>query len=275
MMATRWCGSGGPVRRAIGALTPAQCLMAFTFAAQPVCGQSFTSAFETDYGGWIADFADYPAADSAAWHFKHSIETMPNVTPTQKGLRISGDNFSDDLFLFIKRKVTGLVPGAEYAMTVNAGIVTAQCPDCLGGDSFYFKAGAGGTEPKKVLASGGMYRMNIDKGNQSRGGPDMDTVAAVYHDVPGDLTPHLMHFGNAKHPFRFHADAKGEAWVILGVESAFETPVAWNLADVSVQFAGTTGLRPGPAPVRFRQVGLRSRNLAGRRLPLNPGRLSP
>lgn len=211
-------------------------------AALPSGAQSLHAAFETGYEGWIADFADYPAADSAAWLLRHGIADMPGAVPAQKGLMLAGNNFSDDLFLFIRKRVTGLVPQVEYRMTVTAVISTSQCPDCIGGDSFYLKAGATASEPRKRL-EGGMYRMNIDKGNQARGGSDMDTLGFVRHAFTGDMKPHLTRMDNAGKPFRFRADAQGAAWIIVGVESAFETPVEWDLADLRIDFATASAVR--------------------------------
>lgn len=219
-------------------------LAALCLSASPVLGDSF--GFETGYEGWIADFADYPVADSANWHLRHGIAAMPGVAPAQQGLRLAGDNFSDDLFLYVRKRFTGLVPNAEYRMEVLAGIVTGQCPDCGGGDSFYLKAGATAKEPKKA-ATDGMFRMDIDKGNQARGGAEMDTLGFVHHDAEGDMKPHLVRMGNAKHPFRFRADANGGIWVAVGVESAFETPVIWDLADLEVRFTSASGIRQGRA----------------------------
>src|SRR6185369_15040277 len=97
---------------------------------------------------------------------------MPGITPAQKGIILKGNNFSDDLFLFIKVHHTGLKPNTEYSVKFTIDVVTNTPPDAIGGGSLYLKAGATVAEPVKVEQNG-MYRMNIQKGQQANPGPDM------------------------------------------------------------------------------------------------------
>jgi hypothetical protein len=98
-------------------------------------------------------------------------------------------------------------------------------------------------EPKKVLIDA-MYRMNIDKNNQTRPGPDMDTLGHVNHKQAGSFAYHLVPFTNEKHLFKFKTDAKGEAWLIVGAESAFEVPAELLVAGIKAVFTGSSGVAP-------------------------------
>ena len=69
-----------------------------------VSAQSLNFDFESDTQGWICDFADYPKADSVNWHLRSNVDVMPDITPKQNGIFMKGDNFSDDLFFFIKNR---------------------------------------------------------------------------------------------------------------------------------------------------------------------------
>jgi hypothetical protein len=184
--------------------------------------QTFSYDFEGDFQGWLCDFADYNVGDSVLWHLSYKRDTMPQIRPSQYGIIMKGDNFSDDLFFFLKKNITGLSPSVAYKISFSIDVVTNMPPDGIGGGDLMLKAGATIIEPKKIVSSG-MYRMNIDKSNQYQPGPDMDTLGHVNHLVQGDRSYHLRTFNNAKHLFQRTADANGDLWLVVGAESAFET----------------------------------------------------
>ncbi len=123
-----------------------------------VFSKSFDFSISQDE--WQVDFTDFPSGpnDSSYYELKFAYTDRPsNLGENQKSIMISGNNYSDDLFMFMKKKLTGLNPNTDYALVFeielasNApkGIVTdGGAP----GDSVYLKAGATGTEPKKVIA---------------------------------------------------------------------------------------------------------------------------
>jgi hypothetical protein len=221
------------------------------FTGGRVQAQSFEYGFESDYQGWIGDFADYPVADSVHWHLGHRIDTLPDILPKQSGLVLKGDNFSDDLFLFLKRKLTGLSPNTAYAIAFSIDIATDQGAEIIGGSDLFLKAGAVLMEPKKLATqeSSTMFRMNLDKGNQASEGKDMQVFGHVEHPFH-DTRYHLVTFANASRPFRIKTGPEGELWIIVGAESAFETSnVRLNVAAVRFALSTATGVadpRPGP-----------------------------
>ena len=234
-------------------------------AALAVSGyaQTFTYDFETDYQGWTADFADYPVNDSITMQLQHKHQAMPGIAPAQNGIYLFGQNYSDDLFLFLKRKLTGLTPNATYSIAFTVDLATDMPPDGIGGGDLTLKAGATAVEPKKIV-SGGLYRMNINKANQTQPGPDMDTLGHVHHNVPGSFAFHLVKFAN-KRAFMAKADAQGNLWLIIGAESAFEVGAPLNVAALSATLTGGTGLRRAArtgGPIRD---GDRAYTLTGRR----------
>ena len=196
-------------------------------------GQTFSYDFESDLQGWLCDFADYNVGDSALWHLSYKRDTMPQIRPVQYGIIMKGDNFSDDLFFFTKRKITGLSANAAYKIAFSIDVVTNMPPDGIGGGDLMLKAGATIIEPQKIVSSA-MYRMNINKSNQNQPGPDMDTLGHINHAVPGNVSYHLVTHTNTGHTFQRTADANGEMWLVVGAESAFEVPnVEFLVARVS------------------------------------------
>jgi hypothetical protein len=204
--------------------------------------QTLDFQFESDSQGWVCDFADYPKADSANWHLQYKVGPVADIVPKQNGMILKGDNFSDDLFFFLKKEAVGLAPNTTYTLVYSIDVATNAAPDMIGGSDLMLKAGASLLEPRKALDAGGMYRMNIDKGNQSRPGPDMDTLGHVNHSEEGVRGYRLATFTNAKRPFKIKTDAQGKVWLIVGAESQFETPAEFLVAAIRVTLSSPTGI---------------------------------
>jgi hypothetical protein len=187
-------------------------------------------SFCRDSGGWIGGFADLPADELEGELFALSFRrvAVPGQPTPIRGLMLSGANRSDDLFMFLKRQVTGLVPGARYAVGLRITLYTEAGRDCVGvggapGEGVIVKAGAVPFEPLAV-AEDGFLRMNLDKGEQASGGTD----AVVLGDLAADrarceggvFVP--KRFATAGEAIVGEADEDGNLWVILGTDSGFE-----------------------------------------------------
>jgi hypothetical protein len=201
--------------------------------------------------------------DSALWHLSYKRDTMPQIRPFQYGIIMKGDNFSDDLFFFMKNKITGLSPNAAYKIAFSIDVVTNMPPDGIGGSELTLKAGATTIEPVKIVSSG-MYRMNIDKNNQRQPGPDMDTLGHINHSTSGSFSYHLVTFTNTKHLFTRTADAGGGMWLVVGAESAFEVPnVEFLVAKISATLADfSTDAVPASLSAARSEISVFSRRAA-------------
>ena len=182
--------------------------------------------FRADAQDWLGDFADYPAGEEAFYELEYEHSTLPSPLVQAKGaLRQSGNNHSDDLFMFIKRKITGLTPNQSYKVTFDIKIATNAPNGSVGiggspAENVYIKAGVTRIEPQKELDVDNYYRMNIDKGNQSTGGRDMSVIG----DFPNGSSEFDYRLKDLTHqpPFEIVADANGEFWAIIGTDSGFE-----------------------------------------------------
>lgn len=184
--------------------------------------------FNESEDGWVGDFADYPATayDSAEYGLKIEHAPLPaNLSSNRKALLVSGNNYCDDLFMFIKKKIGGLQPSTEYTivfsveMASNAptGSVDGEKP----GEGVFLKAGAVSSEPKKVI-DGNFYRMNIDKGNQLLSGEDMKTIGDISVAPTTDTYTLITRSNSAAPPLIVRSNSKGELWLIIGTDSDFE-----------------------------------------------------
>ena len=76
--------------------------------------------FSHDEEGWIGDFADYPKGEEGFYELLFEYSKLPFPLDQNKGaLRVFGNNHSDDLFMFIKRKVSGLLSFHFYISVIK------------------------------------------------------------------------------------------------------------------------------------------------------------
>ena len=195
----------------------------------PVAPTEYTYTFEEGSEGWAHGFADLPVdADPEFYQLLGEWGPLPGEL-TGSGYRLTGDNHSDDLFMFIKLRVDGLVPGASYDVAFTIDMATSVPEGLMGiggspGESVYLKAGVVAVEPISVEDAGGFLRLNIDKGQQSQGGQDMIVLGHIAYPE-GDTTGEewrIKHFDNGGQSFQTTASADGSLWLIVGIESGFE-----------------------------------------------------
>jgi hypothetical protein len=205
--------------------------------------QTYSYDFITGYDGWIGDFADYPPADSILYDLEYTRTTLPAPLNTNKyALKIAGTNRSDDLFMFIKRKITGLIPNTTYQLKIQVNFASKAPTNAVGvggapGEGITMKAGATIIEPNKIII-GSDYRMNIDKGNQSVPGVDMGTIGHIgVSDTTTQFT--LINRNNTTNLFTIRTDANGEVWVCIGTDSGFESRTTLYYNQITLTFTNT------------------------------------
>jgi hypothetical protein len=201
--------------------------------------------FSTDNAHWLGDFADYPVGEEHFYELSWGWENLPypidqSGKKIEKGLFLSGNNHSDDLFMFAKRKITRLEPDTTYALDFEVVFESNTPVGSIGiggspGESVYFKVGASTEEPKKV-AIDGFYYMNVDKGNQAQGGKHAIVIGDLSN--PNVDAEHPSYFPKelrTNRPMNIKSNRKGELWIFLGTDSGFEGPTKFYLAEVNLQ----------------------------------------
>jgi hypothetical protein len=208
----------------------------------PTPVQTVTYSFEENAEGWAGGFADYPAdweEDRLAFQFSHA--PLPEEVNQDGGaLKVSGKNLSDDLFIFVKKQISGLRPEHTYAVTFQVELASQYPQESFGiggspGSSVYLKVGGSTAEPQAVVKDG-YYRMNIDKGNQAQGGEQMVVAGTV--GIPGnEFKYQLIRRDNLQEPVRVRTDAEGKLWVVVGTDSGFEgtTTLYYNQIEVMLK----------------------------------------
>jgi hypothetical protein len=160
--------------------------------------------------------------------------------------RLSGNNHSDSLFMFLKRQVGGLKADTSYRLELSVDIATNAPRGCIGvggspGESVHVKAGAVVIEPLRVPDCGRQeWRMNIDKGEQASGGADAQVLGDFANSKDcdsGDFSYELKPLSNLDLPaFHVNADRDGSIWLILGTDSGFEATTTIYYTEIVALF---------------------------------------
>lgn len=186
--------------------------------------------------GWTMDFADYLPNSGTHYELETAWRFIPRklTLAPKRGLYIQGHNRSDDLFMFLKRRLNaqdGVVAGRTYRVEYVIRLASKAPTGCGGiggapGEGVYLKAGASPVEPLAVLQANGWLRMNVDKGNQSQGGTAASVAGNIANGIPCDDAfpnfPYALIERNHQHTTNVTANAGGEIWLLIGTDSGFE-----------------------------------------------------
>ena len=189
--------------------------------------------------GWEADVTDFPPDQEGNLQFTAELRAFPpEMGVNGTGLYVQSFNTPDDLFTFIKRELgpgDGIVAGQAYRLIYDIYFASNAPTGCFGvggspGDSVYLKAGGASTEPLAVLAAdGGRFELNVDKGDQAEGGADASLVSTIANGIPCEqlvdlqAAPYVLLLRNHMHTPEVRASDDGELWLLIGIDSGFES----------------------------------------------------
>ena len=205
----------------------------------------FDFDLNTDLQGWVGGFTDYPVdlTDWPDFELTWGHEPLPSNLGSGSGLYISGKNYSDDLFMFIKRRVTGLGANTTYRLRFKIKVATNAPSECGGiggppGEAVYLKAGAVLVEPVPA-DSDGYYQLNIDKGNQAAGGADAIVLGHIGNSNTDCIHPvyEIKTLDSGSKEFELTTDSEGSAWIIVGTDSGFEGQTSLYYNQVKTSFS--------------------------------------
>jgi hypothetical protein len=199
--------------------------------------------FANGLQSWVGGFADYPANNSEIFELTTDYRPLPAPLDSSKNaLFISGINRSDDLWMFYKRRVTGLRPNSLYRVQFAVQFATEAANGCFGvggapGESVFVKAGASTVEPMAVVDNAGDFRFNVDKGNQAQPGTNALVLGNVANTrdcaLPAQWELKTL---NSPDTLSVRTDANGALWLFLGTDSGFESLTRLYYTRFSVTF---------------------------------------
>ena len=200
-----------------------------------------------DLAGFAPLLADYPQGEEAFYELDVSRQPIP-IAGAGFGLRLTGNNHSDDLFLGAYRP-----PETPCVFTVTLRIATDVDGGLIGiggspGSSVFFKCGITAAEPRREVADG-YYRLTLDKGNQGQDGPDMALIGNL--EKVGAKAPGQYEWKTLTCRLSAAPDALGRAYLSFGIDSGFEglsryyvesIDVSWGIAQPLTRAAAIQAL---------------------------------
>jgi hypothetical protein len=216
--------------------------------APPARTVTITDDFTMGTRGWVAGFADYSPANEDL-ELDSGIRALPpELSVAGTGFMIEGHNRSDDLFMFLKKRLTqidGIRANQRYEITYSVKFASnAGGESCAGigghpGLSVYMKVGASGQEPTVALDDDDHYRVSVDKGNQDEGGAaasvagNISTGSSNCSSSAPFQSLDLQH----RHTSFVQSNAFAELWLLVGTDSGFEgkTTLYYQLISVTLR----------------------------------------
>jgi len=210
-------------------------------ASQTLIAQRLEFDFARSDYGFASGFADYPTNFNPEYYqLTNDWRARPPYLGGEPALFVSGWNQSDDLFMFWKKRITDLDPGASYVLTMEIEFASKYATGLVGaggapGDHVALKTGATPFEPLAVVPADDTYfRMNLDKGDQKEGGTNMAVRGTIAKPDDGNenyvlLTRH--HHGN---PQIVTPANDGSLWLAFGTDSGFEGVTALYYTRLTV-----------------------------------------
>lgn len=201
---------------------------------------SISYPFVSSDQGWVGDFADYPL-DSTGYALHAGHDTLPyniNTDSTRKAMRISGNSLNNDLFMFLKRKVTGLKPGTAYQVLFTVRVASNLPAKQVGaaatlGEQTYLKAGASAEEPVRTLVDD-VYKVNVSKGELDAGGTDMITLGHVAVTSTTKAYTLITRSNSSANSIYATTNEAGELWLIVGTDAAASGKVTLYYTQIDV-----------------------------------------
>lgn len=195
--------------------------------------------FEAGDNGWMAGFAEYTVSNEAGFELQSGIRNLPApLDQNKKGYFISGTNLSDNLFMFLKKKITGLAPNTPYEARFKIHLASNAPSNAVGiggapGESVFLGIGVINKEPIATAESGFM-EMNIDKGNQATGGSARKVIGNIANgrSINNNEYVLLQKEGN----FTFTSSSDGTVWAMVSTDSGFEgnTALYYDAIEIAI-----------------------------------------
>ncbi len=193
---------------------------------------TLTYTFALDLEGWEGGFADRPV-EPEGMDLTYEYRELPErVSSEGGGAFISGKNTSDDLFMFIKRRieVDALVPNTTYVLDFTVEFATESPSGCVGiggppGEAVRMKVGATVTEPTLVVEDT-FYGISITKDPFPESGEKLDMIE-IGHVGNTESTCHefqweMKTLSPGETDFTVTTGEAGDLWLIIGTDSGFE-----------------------------------------------------
>jgi len=202
--------------------------------------QTIKSDFSQGKDNWVAGFAEYDADQEDTYELEEGLHALPEpLDVTKEAYLLSGMNRSDDLFMYLKRQVSGLQPNTSYKIDFVVHLASNARSGGVGaggapGEAVGVGVGATAIEPVADADEGNFYTMNIDKINQCcTDGEDM----VVIGDVANGSEVYEYKMIERAGTFTATSDTEGNLWLIVGTDSGYEGKTSLYYTEIDVKLS--------------------------------------
>ncbi len=183
------------------------------------------SDFSEGKDGWEAGFSEYSGDNEESYELEEGLAPLPApLDDSQSAYRISGMNRSDDLFMYLTKRVQGLKPGVRYHGHFTVKLASSAPTGGVGaggapGESVGIGVGLTVDKPTSSPDEQNFYRMNIGKIQQCcTDGADMVVIGDVANGTENDVYTTIERTGE----FSAETDHQGVLWLVVGTDSGYE-----------------------------------------------------
>jgi hypothetical protein len=197
-----------------------------SLAPQPTTGVLLDESFTAGKGDWEGDVSDYGVEQQDIIEFSFDYTGLPSpLDNSKKALKVFGRNRSDDLFMFVRKKLTGLKPNTDYKLQFDVEMASNSPEGSIGiggspATSVFLKAGASTVKPERVKQDN-FYHLSVDKGSQSEAGKNSVLMGNVANGKETEGYA-LIQRSNKEQPLSARTNDGGELWIFVGTDSGFE-----------------------------------------------------
>jgi hypothetical protein len=190
-----------------------------------------TAIFKNDAEGWEAQFAEYEPGleDSLKLSFNHTTFMVSESVGQVSAVKQSGYATNSDLFMYIKRQISGFKPNTTYDVFFSLELY-AQLNEDFNGDlddpdnGSFLKVGILKNEPDTMVVNDienlGKKQVitNFEKGEDKITGPNMAYLGKIEHTDRNE-SPLLLIATSEGYSLLGTADDEGKMWVMVGVDT--------------------------------------------------------
>ncbi len=195
------------------------------------------SDFSDGKDGWQAGFSEYNGDNVEIYELEEGIAPLPPpLDESQSAYRISGMNRSDDLFMYLTKRVQGLKPGVRYHGRFTLQLASDARSGGVGaggapGESVGIGVGLTVDEPLSSPDENNFYQMNIGKIQQCcTDGDDMVVIGDIANGTDDDVYTHIKRTGE----FSAETDHLGVLWLVVGTDSGYEGRTTLYYSSIEV-----------------------------------------
>lgn len=198
--------------------------------------KTLTYDFNNGLQGWKVAFADYPPGEEDFFELESALKPLPGeISPTRRGLFITGNNHSDDLYMFMTKsigKAEGIVPGATYEVRFRITFDSNAPTGCLGtggapGEGVVLQANTINERPQTFVDDQNILRTLFSHGkfvSNIANGIDCEVSQGEYVRLI-KLQPTVIEVRSGK---------DGKLWLVVGTDSGFESTTALFYEKIEV-----------------------------------------